>query len=70
MSLNALYSFLSHVYFFLGENANLRVRVEIAIFPAKINSSFGIKIRYKNQFVSAQNLLKALTSGLRGFFKI
>ena len=31
MSLNALYSFLSHVYFYFGENANLRVCVEILI---------------------------------------
>ena len=60
MSLNALYSFLNHLYFYFEENANLRVRVEIAISSAKINAYFAVKFRYKNQFVSAQNLLKAL----------
>ena len=54
MSLNALYSFLNHLYFYFGENANLRVRVEIAISSAKINAYFAVKFRYKNPFVSAQ----------------
>ena len=57
---NALYSFLSHVYFYFGETANLRVVVEIAIFSAEINAYFAVRFRYKNQFLSAQNLLKAL----------
>ena len=47
MSLNALYNFLSHVYFYFGENANLRVCVEITIFSAKINAYFAVKFRYK-----------------------
>ena len=46
--------FLSHVYFYFGENVNLRVRVEIVFFPAEINAYFAVKFRYKNQFVSAQ----------------
>ena len=60
MSLNARYSFLSHVYFYFGENANLRVRVEITIFSAEIKAYFAVKFRHQNQFASARNLLKAL----------
>lgn len=66
--------FLSHVYYYFGENANLRVRVEIAIFRAEINAYFAVKFRYKNQFLSAQNFLKALlwyfNIWLRDFFEI
>ena len=52
MSLHALYSFFSHVYIHFGENANLRVRFEIAMFFAEINAYFAVKFCYKNQFVS------------------
>ena len=40
MYLNAMYNFLSHVYFYFGENAKLRVLVEIAIFSAEITAYF------------------------------
>ena len=51
---------ISPAYFYFGETANLRVGVEIAIFSTEINAYFAVRFSYKNQFVSAQNLLKAL----------
>ena len=56
---NTLYSYLSHEHFFLGENANLELTLEIAMFCLEITAFFAVKFRYENPFASAQNLRKA-----------
>ena len=74
MSVNALYSYLSHEHFYFWENANLELPLEIAMFYSEINAYFAVKFRYENPFASAQNLRKAvlyvvLTSGYVIFWK-
>ena len=70
MSVNALYSYLSHEHFYFWENANL----EVAMFYSEINAYFAVKFRYDNPLASAQNLRKAvlccLDIRLRDFLEI
>ena len=74
MSVNALYSYLSHEHFYFSENANLELPLEIAMFCSEINTYFAVKFRYENQFTSAQNLQKAvlccLDTRLHDFWEI
>ena len=74
MSVNALYSYLSHQHFYFWENANLELPLEVAMFCLEINAYFAVKFRYENPFASAQNLRKAVLCckdiRLRDFWEI
>ena len=50
MSVNALYSYLSHEHLYFWENANLELPLEIAMFCLEINAYFAVKFRYENPF--------------------
>ena len=45
MSVNALYSYLSHEQFYFWENANLELTLKIAMFCLEINAYFAVKFR-------------------------
>ena len=51
MSVNALYSYLSHEHFYFWENANLELPLEIAMFCLEINPYFAVKFRYENNLI-------------------
>ena len=45
MSVNALYSYLSHEHFYFWENANLELTLKITMFCFEINAYFAVKFR-------------------------
>ena len=74
MSVNALYSYLSHEHFYFWENGNLELTLKIVMFCLEINDYFAVKFRYENPLASTQNLRKTVLCcvdiRLRDFWEI